>query len=186
MVVNLYYPKVTDENLPNGFGYLIPKAVSESENPERALGVIFDSDTLPTLDTATNPGTKFTVMMGGHWWSNRSFSELPTKEQAIAMARSVIKRHLKIQSEPIVSHVSLQKDCIPQYEVGHAAKMRQVHEDLMDKMKGRVLVAGNSYEGVGMNDCVRSARDQVLSILDLEQATGLENFAYERIYVPVR
>ncbi|RMZ91540.1 hypothetical protein DV736_g1223, partial [Chaetothyriales sp. CBS 134916] len=45
MVVNLYYP--SPNLLPSsldGFGYLIPASVGIDENPERALGVIFSSN----------------------------------------------------------------------------------------------------------------------------------------------
>ncbi|RMZ75083.1 hypothetical protein DV737_g5480, partial [Chaetothyriales sp. CBS 132003] len=45
MVVNLYYP--APNLLPSsleGFGYLIPASVGIDENPERALGVIFSSN----------------------------------------------------------------------------------------------------------------------------------------------
>ncbi|EPE06771.1 protoporphyrinogen oxidase [Ophiostoma piceae UAMH 11346] len=44
-VVNLYYEDHPDLHHPHkGFGYLIPSTVPLEENPEAALGVIFDSD----------------------------------------------------------------------------------------------------------------------------------------------
>ena len=61
-----------------GFGYLIPQSVPFELNPERALGVIFDSDISPDLHStvpAEKLGTRLTVMMGGHWWDE--WSELP-------------------------------------------------------------------------------------------------------------
>jgi oxygen-dependent protoporphyrinogen oxidase len=50
--VNLYFP---NPNLvaQKGFGYLIPQSVAFEENPERALGVIFDSDAIQGQDTTT-------------------------------------------------------------------------------------------------------------------------------------
>lgn len=46
MVVNLYYrnPDLIPTEL-RGFGYLIPRSVPAEQNPERALGVIFGSET---------------------------------------------------------------------------------------------------------------------------------------------
>ena len=43
MVVNLYYsdPNILPER---GFGYLIPRSIPFEQNPECALGVVFDSD----------------------------------------------------------------------------------------------------------------------------------------------
>lgn len=45
MVVNLYYsnPELIDPSI-SGFGYLLPRSVPLEQNPERALGVIFSSE----------------------------------------------------------------------------------------------------------------------------------------------
>jgi oxygen-dependent protoporphyrinogen oxidase len=170
MVVNLYY---CDPNIlpKRGFGYLIPRSISFDQNPECALGVVFDSDAVRGQDTV--PGTKVTVMLGGHWWDG--FDSYPDEAEGAAMAKAVLKRHLKIDEEPAAVNVSLQKDCIPQYTVGHEARMKAAHGELMQMFKGKLAVAGNSYTGVGLNDCVRAARDVVMDIKD-RQATGLESF----------
>ncbi|ERS99826.1 hypothetical protein HMPREF1624_03191 [Sporothrix schenckii ATCC 58251] len=44
MVVNLHYAEPNLHRPYGGFGYLIPQSVPLEENPEGALGVIFDSD----------------------------------------------------------------------------------------------------------------------------------------------
>lgn len=170
MVVNLYFkdPNVLPER---GFGYLIPRSIPYDQNPEAALGVVFDSDAVQGQDTA--PGTKVTVMLGGHWWDG--FDAYPDEEEGAAMAISVLRRHLKIDEEPEYVNVNLQRECIPQYTVGHESRLMTAHHDLMSEFKGRLMVAGNSYEGVGLNDCVRSARDVVMSIKDGKVATGLED-----------
>ncbi|PWW73363.1 Protoporphyrinogen oxidase [Tuber magnatum] len=170
LVVNLYYR--TPNLLPvQGFGYLIPKSVPGSENPEKALGVIFDSDTIPS------PGTKVTVMMGGHYWQGRA--SYPDKHEAVKMARTVLRRHLRIAETPALTNATLQRDCIPQYTVGHDERMENAHEDLLTGFKGRLSVAGNSYLGVGLNDCVRNARDVVKGLLSGGSLTGLEGFKAE-------
>ncbi|CUS12361.1 unnamed protein product [Tuber aestivum] len=167
LVVNLYYR--TPNLLPvQGFGYLIPKSIPGSENPEKALGVIFDSETTPS------PGTKVTVMMGGHYWQGRA--SYPDKHEAVKMARTVLQRHLRIAETPVLTNATLQRDCIPQYTVGHDERMETAHEDLLMGFNGRLSVAGNSYMGVGLNDCVRSARDVVKGLLSGRGLTGLEGF----------
>ncbi|KFY94105.1 hypothetical protein V498_04064 [Pseudogymnoascus sp. VKM F-4517 (FW-2822)] len=97
MVVNLYY---TNPNLvpQPGFGYLIPQSVPFSQNPEFALGVVYDSEATPGTDNA--PGTKLTVMIGGHYWDGRSAAELPTPEEGQLLAERVLARHLKITDKP--------------------------------------------------------------------------------------
>jgi len=181
MVVNVYFK---DSNcLPErGFGYLIPRSVPFEENPECALGVVFDSDAVVGQDTA--PGTKVTVMLGGHWWDG--YDSYPDEEEGAAMAKAVLRRHLKIEEEPAFINVSLQRECIPQYTVGHESRMAAAREELIQGFNGKLAVAGNSYGGVGLNDCVRSARDVVMDMKDDMSQTGLEyagNEGWERMII---
>jgi oxygen-dependent protoporphyrinogen oxidase len=43
-----------------------------------------------------------------------------------------------------------------QYEVGHAAKVRQIRERIA-RLPGLHL-AGNAYEGIGIPDCIRTGQ----------------------------
>ncbi|KAK2803405.1 oxygen-dependent protoporphyrinogen oxidase [Onygenales sp. PD_10] len=155
MVVNLYY---SNPNLlrHQGFGYLIPRTVDISQNPEFALGVIFASEVSRGQDDA--PGTKLTVMMGGHWWDGWQPSDLPDEESGIEMAKSVLARHLQITEEPVLAGARLQRDAIPQYQVGHVELLKRFDGALDEAFAGKLKVAGAWYTGVGVNDCVRSAR----------------------------
>lgn len=216
MVVNLYY---TSENLPipRGFGYLIPRSISASQNPERALGVIFGSETAGPKgheavreldrtqrqqlnwtargrqdggddevvshrvgqDTAT--GTKLGVMLGGHWWDGWSDSDLPSESEAIDMAKSVIARHLGVTEEPFVAKAKLQRDCIPQYQVGYREDMARIHQNLANDFGGRLKVLGPWWQGgVGVNDCVMAAREVSRGIREAwDEETGLERYVGE-------
>ncbi|KAF3941570.1 hypothetical protein ABW19_dt0206092 [Dactylella cylindrospora] len=178
MVVNLFYdkPNVVGRS---GFGYLIPKSVPIEQNPHRALGVIFDSDAIPGQDE--REGSKVTVMLGGHWW-DEAMSH-PSEADGIAMAKEVLYQHLGITDAPVETRANLHRDCIPQYGVGHAGRLRQIHEDLLEKMGGRLVLAGNSYGGVGLNDSVRSARDAAFGVAAGQKMTGLEGWAYEKQWV---
>lgn len=182
-MVNLYYP---DPNLLpiRGFGYLIPQATPLAQNPELALGVVFDSEITREQDTA--PGTKVTVMLGGHWWDG--WETLPTDSELIEKAKSVLNRHLGITGEPEAFHVSTQKDCIPQYKVGHAQRMKEAHHALLRNFGGRLKVAGNSYTGVGVNDCLMAAREIALASQadDWSSRTGLEGFERDMKFVSIK
>ena len=169
MVVNFYYSK--PDLLPvHGFGYLLPRSLPLDQNPERALGVIFDSDA--TIGQDEVPGTKLTVMMGGHWWDG--WNTYPDEDEGTYMAKAVLARHLGIIAEPQMVQVALQKECIPQYTVGHAARMGKAHQSLLDNFQGRLKVAGNSYTGVGLNDCIRAAQDIAHSFTGRFEHTGLD------------
>jgi oxygen-dependent protoporphyrinogen oxidase len=165
LVVNLFYRE--KGLLPvRGFGYLVPKSVPFEENPERVLGVIFDSET-----AERGPGTAVTVMMGGHWWNGNAAAE----SSGVQLAQKVLKHHLNISAEPIAACSTLQRQCIPQYYVGHEERLGRIHQKLLG-LDGAIRVAGASYRGVGINDCIKSARD-LISQLSNPGATGLEMYS---------
>ncbi|KAK5946558.1 oxygen-dependent protoporphyrinogen oxidase [Knufia obscura] len=259
MVVNLYYSS-PDLDIPRGFGYLIPRSVPAEQNPERALGVIFSSETAgprgqeafqevsrPTdemlrlekmkkradefterishfrnkseaakerqkraeeelektravhastlkllmekdaafkhekvqLGQDTASGTKLAVMIGGHWWDGWAESDLPSEEEAIEMAKSVIGRHLGVTEQPMVAKARLQRDCIPQYQVGYRDDMASIHKELVKEFDGRLKVGGVWWQGgVGVNDCVKGAREMSRRIREgWDEQTGLEDYA---------
>ncbi|KAJ5720607.1 uncharacterized protein N7483_008541 [Penicillium malachiteum] len=165
MVVNLYYPNMNPTDF-NGFGYLIPRSIPYGQNPECALGVIFASASsvgwkftnfdLNFVNQDTAPGAKFTVMMGGHYWDHWKDSDYPDDESATKMARSVLERHLGITAQPEVTRCRMQKNAIPQYTVGHLDRMYDLSETVREEFNRRLVLAGNWYTGVGVNDCVRS------------------------------
>ena len=169
MVVNLFY--TNPSLLPvRGFGYLIPRSVPSEQNPECGLGVVFDSESSVGQDAA--PGTKVTVMLGGHWWSD--WPACPSEAEGEDMARSLLRRHLGIADAPRAAVATLQRECIPQYLVGHDDRLRLAHETLAASFAGKVRVAGSSCYGVGVNDCVKGAYEVVRGLKSGKSLTGLE------------
>ena len=162
-VVNLYYPSGSVDLPIRGFGYLIPQSTLE-ENPEAALGVAIVSDGVQGQDTGDyKSGVKLRVLMGGHNWRDRR--SLPSDDELLATAVSVVAKDLKITVEPTVSHVSLQRECIPQYEVGHWERTEKLNTYLdttfgPDKFK----IVGTGLDGVGVNMGILSARKAARSI----------------------
>ncbi|EAS35752.3 protoporphyrinogen oxidase [Coccidioides immitis RS] len=178
MVVNFFF---RSPNLVpvHGFGYLIPRSIPLEQNPERALGVVFMSDSNVGQDTAR--GTKLTVMIGGHWWDGWRDGDFPDERSGIQMAKAVLKRHLHINEEPIVAKAKLLKNAIPQYTVGHTARMKDLHFSLSHVAPG-IRLAGAWYTGVGVNDCTRAARLTAHSILSgKREETGLEKYLDENV-----
>ena len=184
MTVNLYYPN--PNLLPvEGFGYLIPQSIPFEQNPERGLGVIFDSSAIKGQDTVS--GTKLTVMMGGHWWDG--WKSYPTEEEGLEMAKSMLARHLNITDEPTAHFVNLAKDCIPQYTLGYQDRLAKFAEDKSEEFKGRLKFVGSQVNGVGVNDCILGAW-QVVDQLPhggwKERSCGLDKVAggYDWVTVP--
>ncbi|KAL6232923.1 hypothetical protein BDW75DRAFT_216559 [Aspergillus navahoensis] len=156
MVVNLYYPN-PDLVPVRGFGYLIPRTIPFAQNPERALGVIFASESSVGQDTA--PGTKLTVMMGGHYWDEWKESDYPDHDTAVSMAQSLLKRHLGITDSPTVARTRLQREAIPQPTVGHLERMQDISTAIKSELDNRVTLAGAWYSmhGTGVVDSIRQA-----------------------------
>ncbi|KAI8497616.1 hypothetical protein Bbelb_249220 [Branchiostoma belcheri] len=135
-----------------GFGYLVP-----SGEPERILGVVFDSSIFPQHSRHNSTTTRLTVMMGGSWFQEQfgDPAEVETSD-LLEVAIETVRRHLNITAAPLRSFTTVQKDCIPQYTLGHT--------DRLEKRLPLSLV-GCSYRGVGVNDCVLSARKAVEDLL---------------------
>lgn len=161
MVVNLYYDNPV---LPiEGFGYLIPRSVPFDQNPECGLGVLFASASswgVPTsgdqfISQDNAPGTKLTVMLGGHYWDDWKDSDYPDHDSAVKMACALLERHIGIKATPSVTRSSLQKNAIPQYTVGHIDRNFELSKSVKKEFNKRLVLAGNWYTGVGVNDCVR-------------------------------
>ena len=169
MVVNLYYttPNIVPEP---GFGYLIPQSVPFAQNPEFALGVVFDSYGTPDLDGSS--GSKLTVMLGGHYWDGRRVEDLPTPEEGRLMAERILERHLKITEKPDKVMATLQRDCIPQYTVGHEQRLKGLHQSIKTRFGRKLSVAGAWIGGVGVNDCV--AHGNWAAVMLEQGFTGLE------------
>ncbi len=101
------------------------------------------------------PVTRLTVMM------RASEEQQPGEEEGWAQtAQDTVRRHLGIQRSADVCHVAVARRAIPQYVVGHAEVVRQVEHYLRDHLPG-VSLAGNSWRGVSVNDCVQHSHDLV-------------------------
>lgn len=184
MTVNLYFPyrEFTDK----GVGYLIPRSVTTEHNPERALGVFFDSSVIPRRKGEPK-GMKLFVLMGGHYYDKANGGiDPPSEAEAIEQARRLLERHLGIsRSEPCYAVAGLATDCIPQHHVGHEARMREAHSELLDKFDGRLAVAGGSYTHIGTAASMAAAyraADSFAGTDSNKQATGLEHFTEETRY----
>lgn len=170
MTVNLWFPQ---ENIkPPGFGYLIPRSVSEEYNPERALGVFFDSD-VESRSPDEPAGTKLFVLMGGHYYDGKT---PPTEEEAIEQARAVLERHLHIPRDaPCKAVARFARECIPQHYVGHAVRMSAANHELRQHFGGKLAVAGGSYTRIGLMASLRAGYDTATRFSSGGvDATGLE------------
>jgi protoporphyrinogen/coproporphyrinogen III oxidase len=84
----------------------------------------------------------------------RCFSTDPgVSEQAM---RADLGRLMGITAEPLFAFINRWPESMPQYTVGHAPRIAELEARLVE-IPGLHL-AGNAYHGVGIPDCVRSAK----------------------------
>jgi oxygen-dependent protoporphyrinogen oxidase len=129
---------------PNGFGYLIPKV----EN-RKILGALWTSSIFPG---SRSPEGKFLirVMVGGA--KNHETPFLP-EEELLATVKEELAVTMGLTAEPSFFTVIRWKEAIPLYTVGHLERLAEAEKELPPG----VVLAGNAYRGVGINDCVREA-----------------------------
>ncbi|KAM3524004.1 hypothetical protein NHJ13051_004807 [Beauveria bassiana] len=174
MTVNLWYP--TPNMKPPGFGYLIPRSVPLEQNPERALGVFFDSDVISERRPDEPPGTKLFVLMGGHHYRGRE-EPPPSEDEAVGQAKALLERHLGIPRDtPCLAMARLARDCIPQHNVGHVALLKAADQQITSAFGGRLTVANGSYGRIGAMGALRNAHGAAYTVISDHRYSGLDDF----------
>ena len=83
---------------------------------------------------------------------------LAAPDGALVLAvQDELRNVLGIRVDPEFAVLDRWPNSMPQYEVGHRAKVEKIRAAVAEF--GSVFLAGNAYEGVGMPDAVRSGRD---------------------------
>ena len=72
---------------------------------------------------------------------------------------------IDIKSKPDFSVITRWKEDRPQYRVGHKQRIESAREELKEKFP-QVKLAGASYEGVGLPDCVDQGKAAVKEVLE--------------------
>jgi oxygen-dependent protoporphyrinogen oxidase len=129
----------------DGFGFLVPSGEQRS-----ILGTIIDSNVFP--GRAPEGHALFRTMVGGA--RTPQFAEL-ADDQLLDRVRADLKDITGLAAEPEFTRIFRHEKAIPQYLVGHAARLEAV-DRVLEKHPGLVLT-GNAFRGVSLNDCVVNA-----------------------------
>nr|XP_031291777.1 protoporphyrinogen oxidase isoform X4 [Camelus dromedarius] len=159
-VVNLQYQGA---RLPvQGFGHLVPS----SEDPG-ILGIVYDSVAFPEHD-GSPPGLRLTVMLGGSWLQMLEAKGCVLSQELFQQkAEKAAATQLGLKEPPSHCLVHLHKNSIPQYTLGHWQKLESATQFLAAQ-KLPLTLAGASYEGVAVNDCIESGRQAAVQVLGIE------------------
>lgn len=129
----------------NGFGYLIPKAEGCS-----TLGTLWDSSIFP--NRAPEGMALLRSMMGGA--TNQGAIDL-SDDEVKARTMTDLKEIMGIDCEPDFVRIYRHRHAIPQYTRGHAQRLLELESSLSDSPD--LILTGNAFFGVGLNDCVNAA-----------------------------
>lgn len=104
------------------------------------------------------------------FFSSARMPELPSQgEQALkALARKELKEIVGLNAEPEFALAFRWQYGLPQYEIGHLERTAKIEAEL-NQMPGLHLI-GNSLHGIGVPDCIRSAKQAAQQITANELA----------------
>ena len=153
-VVNVEYQGKLELDCGPGFGLLVPS----NQKDVKVLGIIFDTCMFPQGDR-----TVFTVMMGGRWFEPH-FGQNPTIPDIEACAVQNIGRILKVKLNPVRVCAKIHRSCIAQYTVGHNSRLKEIRRIVQNEQLPLSLI-GSAFDGVGVNDAIMSAKNNVDQIL---------------------
>jgi len=140
----------------DGFGYLIPKKEGLS-----TLGTLWDSSMFE--NRAPEGKVLLRSMMGGACFPE--YVNL-SDDEVVARVRKDLQLTMGIDAAPEFVRVFRHPQAIPQYTVGHGSRLQGL-ENALRAYPGLILT-GNSYRGIGLNDCVAAAEraaDEALAAL---------------------
>lgn len=89
---------------------------------------------------------------GEQEWTSLSDAELVTR------VRRDLFELMGLRAQPLFTEVTRLYRSMPQYAVGHLDRVRRLRERLKMSFPG-VFVTGAAFEGVGIPDCVKQAKD---------------------------
>lgn len=133
----------------DGFGVLIPGSEG------RALIAITWAST-KFRHRAPSGCVLLRAFVGGH--ANPDMADWPD-EQLLAVVRREFAAILGIEANPLFHRIYRWRDANPQYDVGHLDRVAAIERDVA-RAPG-LWLAGSSYRGVGLPDCIAGARAAV-------------------------
>ena len=136
-----------------GFGYLIPK-----EERMNTLGTLWDSSIFENRAPAGR--VLLRSMVGGACFPK--FINLSDQE-VVDRVMADLNTIMGIKLPPSFVRIFRHEKAIPQYVVGHGHRVAML-EDKLRSHPG-LFLTGNSYRGIGLNDCVAAADRTALAAL---------------------
>jgi oxygen-dependent protoporphyrinogen oxidase len=128
----------------DGYGYVIPR-----REGRKALACTWTSTKFP--HRAPDGYALIRVFVG------RAGQDIPWNENdLLELSKEEMKLTLGITAEPLLSRVFMWDKAMPQYNLGHPEKLKQIDAAL--EKYPTLALAGNGYRGIGIPDCIHSGK----------------------------
>ncbi len=145
--VNLTYRESDFDGPPRAFGFVVPA----SEN-RRIIAGSFSS--FKFEGRAPAGAILARAFVGGEM--SRDMMSL-SDDEMVAAVRDEFRELLGVSVAPGFTEVRRWPDSMPQYEVGHLARVAEIEHATAEIPA--FAIAGAAYRGVGIPDCIRSGED---------------------------
>jgi len=76
-----------------------------------------------------------------------------------------LKNIITIKDDPLFTVVTRYIQQMPQYTVGHRERIEHVRKQMHKQLPG-IFIAGSSYEGVGVPDCIAQGEEVVANVIE--------------------
>ena len=147
----------------DGFGFLIPR-----REGRETLGTLFSSTLFPNRTPPDR--VLLTSFIGGA--RNPDIAKIRESELSERVLRDIVPV-LGIEGAPVFVRISFWPRAIPQYNLGHNARLGRIKQALSEL--GGLYARANWLDGISLSDCVRNGRDFARSMeagaVDLQGAT---------------
>lgn len=160
ILVTLVFDRRTLGHPLNGFGFLVPQKERQVIAATTWVSTKFPPRVLPNLSALR----AFIVGSQAAEWMSAS------DEGLVELVRNELRRIMGIEASPLLSTVHKWPKSMPQYLVGHLDRVRRIQGHVA-QLEGLHIV-GNAYEGVGIPDCVRLAKEAAERIGTTLQNSG--------------
>jgi len=145
--VNLTFRESDFDGPPRAFGFVVP-AIEH----RRIIAASFSS--FKFEGRAPAGAILARAFVGGEM--SREMMSL-SDDEMVAAVRDEFRSLLGVSAAPGFAEVRRWPDSMPQYEVGHLARVAEIERAIAQIP--RFAIAGAAYRGVGIPDCVRSGED---------------------------
>jgi oxygen-dependent protoporphyrinogen oxidase len=146
-VVSLGYRRADVAHSLSGFGFLVPRSAGV-----KILGTVWSSSLFPNRAPADH--VQLTSFLGG---ATDPDTVSLSDSSLVDLAHRELTPILGLKSRPTISRVTAYEKAIPQYNLGHTARVAAIHADLAN-VPGLYL-AGNYFRGPAIGACIEQAQE---------------------------